>query len=105
MALSEVLHFKQFPTTQHSAQNIADWLTSALEEESLPLKAVSGVTPDGAADGQAALRLIHSLGKKPTRATYMSCSERYCFPLDSQVSQVRTQKRRHCCVHTGVLCS
>ena len=54
---SEALEFGEFPHTKHSAENIAEWIIDVLEANKIRCKSISGVTPDGAADGRAALRL------------------------------------------------
>ena len=58
---SEVLEFEEFPYTTHTAENIASWITDTLAKKKLPLKVVSGITPDGAADGIAAINSIAEL--------------------------------------------
>lgn len=62
--IDELLHFCAFPYTKHTAQNICGWLVNVLEKEEIPATAVSGVTPDGAADGQAGCRLVEGLKMK-----------------------------------------
>lgn len=58
---SEVLEFEQFPETRHTANNIKTWIQSVLTRNKLPYHAVSGVSPDGAADGVAAIKQINEL--------------------------------------------
>jgi hypothetical protein len=62
--VSDLLHFKAFPYTSHTATNIKDWLVAVLLSEELPLGAVSGVTPDGASDGQSGVKSIPGFTNK-----------------------------------------
>ena len=61
---SEVVAFEVFPFTEHTGANIAAWLVRTLDEEGITKPAVSGVSPDGAADGQCAMASIEDLGEK-----------------------------------------
>jgi hypothetical protein len=61
---SEVLEFEQFPHTSHTGANIADWIVSVLARKKIKYESISGITPDGAADGKAAIRLIPGLKPK-----------------------------------------
>jgi hypothetical protein len=63
-AQSEVLDFDVFPLTQHTGENIKTWFCNVLEKKKLKHSAVSGVTPDGAADGQCGLGKIATLADK-----------------------------------------
>lgn len=61
---SEVLDFNQFPYTKHTGDNIREWLLAALKKHGIALSSVSGITPDGAADGVKAVNSIPELGLK-----------------------------------------
>ena len=61
---SEVLDFDVFPHTEHTGVNIRSWLIATLARRAVSHSAVSGLTPDGAADGQCALNLIEDLREK-----------------------------------------
>ena len=63
-AMSEVLDFEVFPYTRHTGENIKEWLTSTLKRKGIRHRAVSGVTPDGAADGQCGINLIEDLSER-----------------------------------------
>ena len=58
---SEVLDFNQFPFTSHTANNIKEWLLETLKAHGIALTSISGVTPDGASDGVAAVNSIPEL--------------------------------------------
>ena len=59
----EVLDFSAFPFSSHTASNIKIWLTELLASKGITLSMVSHVTPDGAADGRAAIKSIPELFK------------------------------------------
>eukprot|EP00966_Prymnesium_polylepis_P328505 7384309-Prymnesium_polylepis.1 len=61
---SEVLDFDVFPHTEHTGTNIRLWLVDSLAKRSIKHSAISGVTPDGAADGQCGLNQIEDLCEK-----------------------------------------
>ena len=61
--ISEVLEFEVFPSTEHSAVNILKWFTDVLEKKNISVRMISGITPDGAADGQKAFSLNDDLAK------------------------------------------
>ena len=61
---SEVLEFEVFPHTQHTGDNIKEWLQGLLHKKRITFPAISGVTPDGAADGQCGLGKIEGLAEK-----------------------------------------
>ena len=51
-----VVAFEQFPHSEHTAANIRDWLREVANAKGVQLaNDLTGITPDGAADGQAAL--------------------------------------------------
>ena len=62
--LDEVLDFYMFPFISHVSTNIRDWFLSVMEAEELPAAVWVGVTPDGAADGKKALRMIPGIEKR-----------------------------------------
>lgn len=59
--LQGLLHFRAFPFTSHTSVNISTWLVEVLLAEEIPAGAVSGVTPDGASDGQSGVRMVPGL--------------------------------------------
>ncbi|KAK3282686.1 hypothetical protein CYMTET_9581 [Cymbomonas tetramitiformis] len=61
---SEALDFEIFPYTEHTAVNIKSWFLSLLQSRHIEHACISGITPDGAADGQCALNQISTLGEK-----------------------------------------
>ena len=60
----EVLDFDIFPLSEHASANIATWLKAVLVHNNITFDMITGLTPDGAADGQAALNSIPQLGEK-----------------------------------------
>lgn len=62
--LGELLHFKAFPFTSHTSQNIKAWLVQVLLEEEMPATVITGVTPDGASDGQSGVKSVPGLFNK-----------------------------------------
>ncbi|KAL1500555.1 hypothetical protein AB1Y20_013210 [Prymnesium parvum] len=62
--MDELLHFRAFPYTKHTAKNISEWLVGLLTAEQILAEAISGVTPDGASDGQAGCKLVEGLKSK-----------------------------------------
>ena len=64
LLLSEIIAFDVFPHSSKTGENIKKWLLSALEKNKLTHEMVSGVTPDGASDGQCGLSLIATLCEK-----------------------------------------
>lgn len=55
---TELLHFNCFPHTSHTKEAIRDWMVDLLRGEGIPCEAIVGVTPDGASDGQAGMKII-----------------------------------------------
>lgn len=64
VAQSEVISFDVFPSTSHTGAAIRDWLTNVCEAEDISFNSISGVAPDGAADGQCGLKLMPELREK-----------------------------------------
>jgi hypothetical protein len=62
--VSEVLDFEVFPSTEHTGIAISKWFGDVLEARVIRIPSLSGVTPDGASDGQLGLRLVDGLGDK-----------------------------------------
>jgi len=60
---SEVISFAVFEQRKF-AENIRDWFKRELAANNIVADDVSGITPDGASDGQAGLRLIDALAQK-----------------------------------------
>ena len=60
----DLLHFMAFPFTSHSADAIKEWLVTVLRSEEIPVSAISGVTPDGASDGQSGVKSVPGLSTK-----------------------------------------
>jgi hypothetical protein len=63
-ASSEVLDFDVFPSTEHTGIAIRDWFKGVLDAKGIRLSSVSGVTPDGASDGQCGLRMVDGLADR-----------------------------------------
>ena len=63
-AVSEVLDFDVFPNTEHTGKAISEWFGGVLQKKDIRISSISGVTPDGAADGQLGLRLVEGLADK-----------------------------------------
>eukprot|EP00966_Prymnesium_polylepis_P064342 1491879-Prymnesium_polylepis.1 len=63
-AKSEVLDFDVFPATEHTGANIKAALVKMLEKKGIAHASISGLTPDGAADGQCGLSQIEDLSEK-----------------------------------------
>ena len=62
--VDELLDFFMFPFISHVSVNIRDWFIEIMIAEELPAQVWTGITPDGAADGLKALRMIPGLEKK-----------------------------------------
>ena len=61
----EVVAFEQFPNSEHTSENIRRWIRSVAEIKHVSLSTdLTGITPDGAADGQAALNGMEELNEK-----------------------------------------
>ena len=62
---SAVVAFEQFPSSEHTGANIRDWLRAVANAKSVVLQDdLTGICPDGAADGQCALNLMPELAEK-----------------------------------------
>lgn len=61
---SEVIDFDVFPHTKHTGVNICDWMENTTKKHEISFACVSGVSPDGAADGQCGLGKIEKLKEK-----------------------------------------
>ncbi|KAK3257242.1 hypothetical protein CYMTET_33664 [Cymbomonas tetramitiformis] len=61
---SEALDFEVFPHTEHTGVNIKTWFRALLSSRRIQPCCVSGITPDGAADGQCALNALEDLSEK-----------------------------------------
>jgi hypothetical protein len=64
LARSEVLDFDVFPNTEHTGIAIRNWFESLLAVKGIKIDCISGVTPDGASDGQCGLAMITGLAQK-----------------------------------------
>ena len=64
MLMVEVLEFDVFPSSERTGENIRNWLLSVLLKRALPHRAISGLCPDGAADGVCGLNGIPTLAEK-----------------------------------------
>ena len=62
--IDELLEFCLFPYTHHTGELIGQWMVRMLLKYELPAWAISGVTPDGAADGRKGVRSVPGLQKK-----------------------------------------
>ena len=61
---SDILDFNVFPNSEKTGDNIKSWLMQVLVDHQIKHSMVSGITTDGAADGQCGLRLIDTLRDK-----------------------------------------
>ena len=62
---SGVVAFEQFPNSEHTGANIRNWIRDVAAAKGVSLEHdVTGITPDGAADGQCALNLMDELNEK-----------------------------------------
>lgn len=61
---NEILDFNTFPHTEKTGENIKEWFLQVLRTYDISHSMVSGITPDGAADGQCGLSLIPTLAEK-----------------------------------------
>lgn len=61
---NEILDFNVFPMATKTGENIKKWFLQVLSENEISHAMVSGITPDGAADGQCGLSLIDTLAEK-----------------------------------------
>lgn len=61
---TEILTMAAFPLGRKTGENIKAWFLNELSRAGLKHSSISGVTPDGAADGQCALSLIPELREK-----------------------------------------
>eukprot|EP00966_Prymnesium_polylepis_P015014 346876-Prymnesium_polylepis.3 len=62
---SAVVAFEQFPHSEHTGANIRDWIRTVAEEKDVSLvNDLTGICPDGAADGQCALNGMVELAEK-----------------------------------------
>ncbi|KAK3279680.1 hypothetical protein CYMTET_12450 [Cymbomonas tetramitiformis] len=61
---TEVVDFDVFPLTSKTGDSIRIWFVGVLKRAEIPYAAVSGVTLDGAADGQCGLSLIAENSEK-----------------------------------------
>ena len=59
--MNDLLHFKAFPFTAHTGDAIREWFVAVLLTEEIPISSISGVTPDGAADGQSGIKAVPGL--------------------------------------------
>lgn len=61
---NEILDFNVFPNATKTGENIKKWFLQVLTQNEISHAMVSGITPDGAADGQCGLSLIETLAEK-----------------------------------------
>ena len=62
--LDELLDFYMFPYVSHVSTNIRDWFIELMVAEDMPAAVWVGISPDGAADGLKAMRMIPGFEKK-----------------------------------------
>jgi len=60
---SEIISFSRFPFGSKTGANISEWFTIELDKVGIKAASISGITPDGAADGQAGL-VLAGFGEK-----------------------------------------
>jgi hypothetical protein len=61
---SEIIDFNVFPSTEKTGANIKAWFLAVLASHNIDHSLVTGITPDGAADGQCGLGMIDTLAEK-----------------------------------------
>jgi hypothetical protein len=61
---SDIVDFNVFPYSEKTGGNIKAWFLQVLIQNNIKHSMVSGITPDGSADGQCALGLIPTLCDK-----------------------------------------
>ena len=61
---AEILAFEVFPFNSKTGANIKAWVLGVLAKHGIVHRMVTGVAPDGAADGQCAFREIETLAEK-----------------------------------------
>jgi hypothetical protein len=61
---SDIVDFNVFPYSEKTGDNVKSWFLQVLNQNQIKHSMVSGITPDGAADGQCGLRLIDTLRDK-----------------------------------------
>ena len=97
---SELLDFNVFPKTSKTGENIKTWFLGVLDSNGLPHDLITGITPDGAADGQCGLSLIPTLAEKVCRArpSHPRACARPRAPRNPQPFLAHTH------THTHILC-
>lgn len=93
-AQSEVLDFDVFPLTEHTGENIKQWLVKLLERKKIAHSAISGVTPDGAADGQCGLAAIDTLAEKVDTCTEHRLQRALLFAIGLAGSQCKNPESK-----------
>ena len=77
--------------SEHTGENIKDWFCKVLEKKKINHGAVSGVTPDGAADGQCSLGKIATLADKVDTCTEHRLQRLVLF----SIGMAGTQSKNH----------
>ena len=94
---SDILDFNIFPYSEKTGENVKSWLLQVLDRNRIKHIMVSGITPDGAADGQCGLRLIDTLCDKVDTCRTVCDKYQSCGTLVRQVRRVKTLSLRSSC--------
>jgi hypothetical protein len=91
---SEIISFTRFDERKF-AENIKAWFEEELAANNIVANDVSGITPDGASDGQAALRLIDALAQKvdTCHQHQLQSSVKWCVGVNGTTSENREAKQ------------
>jgi hypothetical protein len=97
---SEVLDFETFPHSAHTGDNIAKWFKSRLKRAGLDYTCISGVSPDGAADGQKAMASILEIAPLVDTCTLHQLQRATLYALgiagvQSKNDRLRLHLRKH----------
>ncbi|KAK3281373.1 hypothetical protein CYMTET_10832 [Cymbomonas tetramitiformis] len=100
---SEILDFDVFPLCAKTGPNIRTWFARVLERNNLPYSAISGVTPDGAADGHCALNMIPEISEKVDTCILHSMQRGvlYSIGLAGKGNQFK-QLKKNCTLRPGI---
>ena len=89
---SGVLAFEQFPHSEHTGANIRDWIRSVAVAKGVALADdLSGICPDGAADGQCALNGMEELCEKTDTCDLHRMQRCVLFSTGAAGSQCKNQ--------------
>ncbi|KAK3285273.1 hypothetical protein CYMTET_7108 [Cymbomonas tetramitiformis] len=92
---SEVADFDVFPLTEKTGDNIRVWFKGVLTRAMIPFFAVSGVTPDGAADGQCGLSQIAEISEKVDTCILHQLQRAVLYSIGIAGAKSRNEGARH----------